>query len=977
MRKAPLAAAILAGIAASITFAAQAAQPAAAGKPVLLAAQAAGADAQDSKTKSDNKNEKGNKKPSEEKAKKLQTVSVTGTLLQSPEYQSMVPVQSINVETAAAAGNFTTADMIQTTSIALGSTQINNQFSGFIVEGGTGIQTIDLRGLGPGRTLVLLDGQRPGPAGTRGQTGAGFDLNVVPSVILKTIDIVKDSSSSIYGSDAIAGVVNLITKDKMEGTQIRTSFGVPAHGGAQQTSASIGTGFNFKNGHIVLAAQFQEQFPLANGGRSYLSCPQDRVWGQNGQRIDRKDFSVTGGTPLGGCSNLYANTIINAFNFSQRYVPSRDGSTVGPFAGYHPRPVPTPTYTNNPNGAYYEDQLNFPFALDEWVLNRNRNSSFYASSRFLFSNDIGWTNQFLYNHRQTNTRGFRQFFPIVYSSQYGGYYLPVMPYPSNNEVVVDWYYFRTQLDGWFGDSSWSWKVNATHSHNNGTYATTGIDARKSADLTDPANTATTLPIDYFDPGILNGQKMGQLVNAVGIYSKGRTTYDQSTLNAVFNGDLFSLPAGVVSAAAGVEYRHIKIDDEPSQASKNGWLWGSTSAQTTKGSDHVTEVFGEVGVPVLSDLPGVKSLNLDVSARGFKYQSVGKFDHVWKFGLNWAVSDHWRVRGTLGTAYRAPALYELYLGNQSSFVGQLSIDPCIQWGTSTNTFLRQNCAAAGIPSTYAGGSISATVLQGGGKGFLKPETSRAKTAGIVWSPSDNFGMALDYFDVKIQGEITTLTAGDIVFGCYGRPVYPNAFCNRLTRNGPNVSDPYAITQIRATYVNINNERTRGYDWQANYFKDFSFGRLSASAQVTYTLEDSQQLFSTAQASGFSTTNFVGYIGRPKTTGVADIRLKRGDWTYTWQGTFVGSTRNKDISNKFTYYGVPATRDIKAGWQFRHSVSVRYDQDSWGVLFGIRNVFDKKPDLVSSGVATRKGNVPLVASQYDWFGRTYFLRFNYKI
>lgn len=911
-----------------------------------------------------------------EKPQELKAVTVTGSLLRRPEYQTTVPIQTIDIKADIAAGQFSTAEMLQSTAVAAGSTQINNQFSGYLVGGGTGIQTINLRGLGSNRTLVLLDGQRPGPAGTRGQTGAGFDLNVVPSVILGRVEIVKDGSSSIYGSDAISGVVNLITKKRMDKTEINTSVSLPQHGGGQQYTASVGTGWNFDSGNVMVAAQFQEQKPLALKQRDYFKCPQDMVWGPDGKRIDRQDLSILQGSSLAGCNNLYANTIINYFDFRERYVPTTDGSTVGPFPGYAPRPYPTPTYADgNPNGAYYKDVLNYPFAGDQWVLNKNKNTSLYASSLFNFGS-VDWTNQFLYNHRDTRTQGFRQFFPTIAGP--GGYYLPIMPFPSNSDIKVDYYYLHTALDGGFGDSDWQWQVNAEHSRSDGTYATVGIDARVSGDLTLDANTLDTPPVDYYDPGFLSGSNMSQLVQAIGIYSKGRTTYDLSTVNAVANGPLFSLPAGDVNAAFGVEYRHRKINDQPSQASVNGWLWGSSSAQVTKGSDHVTEAFAELGVPLLSDLPLVKSLSIDLSGRQFKYSSVGKSDNVWKYGLNWQLNDMLRVRGTIGTSYRAPALYELYLGNQTGFQSQINIDPCIDYANSTNDFVRANCAAAGIPSDYQGGGASATVVQGGGKGVLQPETSRAKSLGIVFTPSDSTNLALDYFDYHIKGEIDTLDASSIVFGCYGRPIYPNSFCDLFDRNPPNAAaNPNQITEVRATYININSERTRGYDFQANYNREFSFGTLNANAQVTYTLEDSQQLFDSAAASGFSATNFVGYIGRPKTVGKADVSLKRGHWTYSWQGTYVSSTRNKDIAPTFTYYGVQgAGRDIRAGWQFRHSVSVGYDRDSWGVMFGIRNLFDKAPDLISSGVDSRTGNVPLNASQYDWYGRTFFLRANYK-
>ena len=323
--------------------------------------------------------------------KKLEAVTVTGTLLKRPEYQTIVPVQVVNIEADKAAGSFGTVDLLQSSAVAMGSTQINNQFSGFVVGGGTGIQTIDLRGLGANRTLVLLDGQRPGPAGVQGQTGSGFDLNVVPEVILQRVEIVKDGSSSIYGSDAIAGVVNLITKKRIDGTHLEAFYSVPQHGGGEQASASIATGFNFDKGNVVLAAQFQQQSPLALGDRDFLSCSQDRIWGTDGQRIDREDRSILQGTPYAGCNNLLQNEIISAGGL--RYVPSKDGSTIGPFPGMHP--AGRGTYANG-GQAWYEEVTNSPFNDQAWAINKNRNSSFYGSTHFMFG-DVTWDNQFLYN----------------------------------------------------------------------------------------------------------------------------------------------------------------------------------------------------------------------------------------------------------------------------------------------------------------------------------------------------------------------------------------------------------------------------------------------------------------------------------------------------------------------------------------------------------------------------------------------------
>ncbi|HET9836237.1 MAG TPA: TonB-dependent receptor [Rhodanobacteraceae bacterium] len=914
----------------------------------------------------------------------LQGVTVTGSLLKRPEYETTVPVQVVPIKADEAAGMFNVTNFVQSTAAAAGSTQINGQFGGFIIEGGTGVQPVDLRGLGAQRTLVLLDGQRPGPAGTRGQVN-NFDLNVIPRAIIGRIEIVKDGSSSIYGSDAIAGVVNLITKKRLDKTTMDFFVSAPEHDGGEQYQASIATGWNFNNGNVTLAAEVDRQQELKTGQRDFFNCTRDIVYGPDGQRVDRPaQWGVF--QDLAPCNNLLVATVIDPFS-GARYVPSGNGTTGpnSPVPGYHL--TQTSTYATTPT-PFGDQPTNFPQYGDTYAIDRNQSSTAYLASSFSFGS-VNWDTQLILNRRTTNDNEWRQFFPVVFndngwstadSSFYGGAgtshsgFEPVMLFPFNSKITVDYGYLRTGFSGGFGDSSWSWAINGSYSRSSGDYDTLAINAANSGDWNNPLNQITGRSlVNYFDPGFLDGSKVNELVGALGQFIHGNTVYKQQDVNAVANGNLFDLPAGPVSAAFGAEYRHYSIDDKPPPAT-----WGLTTAGETQGADHVSEVFGEIGVPIVKGVPGIESLALDLSGREFKYGSVGSSAHVWKYGLNWEPFPTFRVRGTIGTSYRAPGLFELYLANQTGFLSQLSVDPCINWGESSNTFIQTNCAAAGIPSNYAGNGGSALISQGGGAGFLKPETSRAKTLGFVWSPTfANLQVAVDYFDYNIRGEIATLGAGDIVTGCYNKPVYPNEFCTHFHRNPATGNDPFSITDIHATYININQQRDRGYDLQLNYANDFPFGRLTVDGEWTYTLEHIQQEFSSAAASGFGSTNFTGSIGNPYWVGIMDAALKRGNWTYSWQGFYTSATSDYRFAPTIiTYRGMPdVTQNLRMGAQLRHSVSVGYDQGKVGITFGIRNLFDATPPQISSGAPENLvGNTAIGATQYDWFGRTYFARLN---
>lgn len=905
----------------------------------------------------------------------LDRIQVTGSLIRRPDYETTSPVFTIEAEANQAQGQVNVGEFLQKSAIGAAETQISHQFGGFVVEGGTGVQTFSLRGLGANRTLVLLDGQRPGPAGTRGAVGA-FDLNVIPTAILQRAEIVKDGSSSIYGSDAVAGVVNLITKKNFDRPELTVTSRIPQHGGGEVFQASLANGWNFDNGSIVAAAEWYRHNELTRGDRDFLRCSEDLIKDADGNRIDRVDNSINAGTPLAGCNNLLHN-VIDDYDTGDRYVPTRDGSTIGPFPGYAPRE--NYTYAGG-NQASYQDPLNFAAFGNAHIINRQERKSAYVAADFAFGN-VNWKGQALFNRRETENFAWRQFFPVVEGPAGGDveYAMPVLPFHSPSKVKVDYIYVANKFDGLFSSTdSWGWQVNANYSRSSGDYSSLGINTAITGDLTEP-NGGDTPAADYFDPGYLNGSKTDELVRILGSWDHGKTTYDQGTINAVFSGELFQMPAGAVGSAFGLEYRTYKIDDQPGEMSRQGLLWGQSSATQTKGDDKVKEAFVELDFPLIKGVTGIESLNVNASGRVFKYDTVDGSDNVWKLGMNWQINPALRVRGTIGTSYRAPGLYELYLGNQSGFQNQTAIDPCIRWGESTNDQVRANCAAIGIPDNYtAAGNSSATIYESGGAGQLKPETSKAKSAGIVFTPAfANLSVAIDYFDYEVIDQITSLSGKQIVAGCYGAAVFPNNFCSLMERNPSTGPQANAITNVYAQYLNINKQRIRGWDMTLNWDHEFSYGKFGLETQVTYTLEDVSQLFDSAEASGLSDSDQLNYIGRPDLVANLGLTFKRGDWSWNWLTQYIGETSNRDLKEKVTYQGRPDSyRDITADARFYHTASVSYDQPDWQILVGVANVFDAKPPLVSTGAATRYGNTAAFATQYDLYGRTPYVRLKYK-
>ncbi|MEQ9434846.1 TonB-dependent receptor [Hyphomonas sp.] len=942
-------------------------------------------------------------------------IVVTGSLLARDNFASASPIQVITAEVATLEGLVDTAAILQGSSLASGSTQLNNTFQNFVTNGGIGAQTIDLRGCGDTRTLVLVDGKRPGPSGTRGSIAA-LDLNVVPQSIISRVEILKDGASTIYGSDAVCGVVNIITRDSVDGLELNGQLTRPFDSGGEQYGISAAYGFNIgDNAEFTLSAEYRLNEQLDTSERDYLDCGRDYVNDPNGGGlIDRQNFSATSIRPTDNCSNLYANTVLDIFAGGGRLVPSPEGTTQPTvygttIPGYRPR-VGTGFLSNGQ--PYYEDILDSAILDNQDFIPKNENISLFATADI----DIGgmtWDSEVLFSRRTTDVEGWRQFFPIIgsainiagnnpafgyindptYVSPANNIAQIVAPFPTTDSIEVDYTYLSSSLSGGFGSdfmADWSWKVDASYSQGEGKYGGSEILASRSgdwnldgvADVTGDGIPDALAPpsINFFDPGILSGTNAADLVAAIGGYQTGNTTYDQTTLTAVVGGDLFELPAGPLGLAIGAEYREFSIDDQPGALTRSGDIWGSSTAGPTVGSNNVTEMFAEVNVPIVKGLPLAEDVELSGSVRAFEYE-LGGSDSIYKVGLNWQITPIIRVRSSYGTSYRAPALFELFLEDQTGFQGQLAIDPCIDWGNSTNQNVRTNCAAAGIPDNYAGGGGSALITTSGGGADLRPETGDTFTAGIIWTPTfSDLNIAVDYYEVEIADQITGISGGQIVGGCYGTNTFPNDFCSRLVRNPAGAINEFSIVSVDAPILNVDSQSQSGIDLSVRYTSEFNFGTVTVDGNVNWSLERYINVFGSDFVSGIADNDFNGSIGYPSVVGDVSLRLDRGDWTYSWFTDFIGRQDNNrfdtdvDYNDPQPYFGLDGIYKVYTEAGFTHGMSVRWTGDSWTITGGIRNIFDEHPPQVSdiSGITQLSaGNTPLAATGYDIRGRRAFV------
>lgn len=947
--------------------------------------------------------------PEDEEATTVDEIVVTGSRIPTNEFTSASPVQVLTSERAEQRGLSDTAQLLQSSTLAAGSPQVNSTISSaFVTNGGPGAATISLRGLGANRTLVLLNGRRAGPAGTRGGVSS-FDLNVIPQSSIDRVDVLKDGASSIYGSDAVAGVVNLITERSRDGGEMSAFASAPLEGGGEQYNISGAWGKTFDRGYLNVSADFYRQEKLAAGEREYLICRNQYVFepGTN-NRADRIDPRT--GQPQ--CLDLtWGQIYVYGPDFSAlpgrlqfdydgdlgRYIPTRPADPA--LAARYPTGSPG-FYLVNYNAASNAVVNNLSeFAADESIIPETSRYTVFAEGAYEIGGGVEAYAEVLLNRRESRTDGYRQFWNYTYTRTGGD---PVTSFVGNNILsatpITDHSDSSQQVDyarvvgGLRGDlGGWQWDVFAQYSRSEGEYSSDVIlkDAVDSTSFKTASCVGTNLPIsgrrcidvDFTTPDFLAGRLTQAERDFLFDEETGVTIYEQAYVEGNIGGQIMDLPAGPLGAAFGFHLRRDEIEDTPGDITLAENAWGASAAGITAGTEDTREAYAELAVPLLRDLPLVQSLALSLSGRYTDTKTSGDAT-TYKVGLNWAINDAIRFRATHGTSFRAPALFELYLADQSSFVGQRSIDPCINLdariadGTLQATdLINVNCRSAagpggGVPGNYTGGNSSATIITGGGLGVLEAETSKATVLGVVVTPpNSNLSLAVDYFEIRIEDQVDTLTAAQILSACYTSENFPSdPLCRQFDRN---IST--GISEVRASFLNIAEQNNRGIDFTARWIHDFEFGTLTLDSQTTWTLETNESTFA-----GFP-TDFLGDIGSPELVGNFNASFTRGPWTGFWGFDWIGDQDNRSdrIRNGLSLFQTIDGRrtQLKANAEFTgfHSVSVAYEGSSWTLSGGVANLFDELPPFASAAAVGTTGN-SILSSQYQeaYYGRRAFLR-----
>ncbi len=1018
-------------------------------------------------------------------------IVVTGSRIRRDTFSAPQNIDVITRDDTILAGTRSTSDVLQSASITSGTSQISGSFLGYLSDNGQGANTVGLRGLGSSRTLVLLNGRRLAPAGVGPQLVAA-DLNVLPTAVVQRIEVLREGASSIYGSDAIAGVINVITDTSINGITLDAYTDQPLYAvNGAVFRGSITAGKTFSRGHIMGSFEYRNDQGLNLGSRPDTQCPRELAY-VNSHEVGQ---TVVGGTQLRcfpyqrGGGGLAAGSGVSNF-FPSAGKPIRASfpgyntgnyNIFGPPAGvafngndFNNRPqsprtvldstflTPLRTLTGYVNGSYELDALGDAELYGEALYVRRKTKQFgpdrpdWSGSRV---NNCGFGGSYCSNQKgqaveiigptfagiDLRPYGYpvSPFFPVSWSK--AGMY-QFYPFWSPNRIIetkqqVDFWRGNAGLRGNLGIGDWRYDGNVQLSHTKGRddrqtiiaqrltnvlvttpapsgtpgqYITTAIPGQLNAgqqftcasNVTNGAyNGGTCQPVNIFDPNVLVGgaitdEQFNYLYPWIN-YTK--TRYHQETFALNFDGSLFPLQGGEVKGAVGFEYRHDHIDDVPGPERQADQLLYYGVASETKGSDAVKEAFAEIDAPIFKDRPFFNALEVDASARYTDYRSYGH-QFTYHIGAQWAPIKALRFRGNYGTNFRAPNLYEQYVASQVGFYGN-SVDPCVNFAASTSpgSNIYKNCLteltatlgsqAAALAFNPPGGSIPVTTT--GGKGVLKAETAKTWGVGAVFTMPRriaDFSLAVDYFNVKVKGEVNTL--GNLILNfCYDSTTYPNnPYCAFIgpRKTVSQVTDPLqagSISGFQNPYLNIAQQNVRGIDFDARYATPLVGGQLIAQLQATRMLGQETEFYPGGGLNEYNGT--LGYPGNgagPKWTASLDARFKTGLFTFHWGVQYIGPQSSNATANSFylTDTGAVCTAgsagcfqahlDLHVPKYFEHTLSMQVLWPKVGQFtIGMNNVFNRKPPIISADTVNnfpRYGNF-FANGGYDYRGRSVFI------
>ncbi|MDT8409906.1 MAG: TonB-dependent receptor [Wenzhouxiangellaceae bacterium] len=955
----------------------------------------------------------------EEEGAELDRVQVTGSRIRRADTEGSKPILRISREDIENSGLTSLGRLLQELSIS--GSAINTGFNssgnfGFPSDGGgigAGSTQLNLRGLGSNRTLILVNGQRWVPGASASGVAAAVDLNTIPITSVESIEVLKDGASTIYGADAIAGVVNIITRSDFSGLEMNAYGGqfVDEEDGAQQ-QYDLSFGQTGERSQVFFNLSFTDQSDVEAGDRALSRFPVPGTGltrGSSGTPQGRFIFDIPGvADSFGGlCSPIDTNDD-GTPDASSCDVTTPRGSVF---------PGGVPQFPNDFIPFSNEERFNFaPFNL---VQTPSERISLWVEGRYDFMKggaaNISGYSRFLFNNRESTNRaapeplffgpgaGFgnaADFTNVDQTNPFNPFGItldatenfvllgrrPIEAGPRLFRQDVDTWYFNSGLQGDFvaANRMFNWDMNVVFSENEASQTKNGafrLDRLGQAlgpveDCVGALNGCVPLnlfggqqgdEVPRFNGG--GGSITQEMLDFIGFVQKDSSKQELFDFNLNFAGDLIELPAGWVGFAVGYEHRDQEGSFSPDPIVAAGDSNG-IPAQPTTGDFDVDSFYGEVVVPLLSEMPLARLLEVSGSVRVADFSTFGS-ETTAKVELRWQPFEQLLLRGTYSEGFRAPSIGELF-GSEARFDEVLN-DPC-----NTNNFpnlsadQQQTCMAEGVPQ---GGNIQTNTqisVTTGGNENLDAETADSYSAGFLYSATwvenipaiDVLDLGVSWYRHELDDAIRAVDAQFLLDECIRTG--DDSFCDNIERNATGT-----IAGFDNRLTNIGGIETEGWDFTVNVRgADTGFGRFGLDWNTTF-IDEFDEIVPSA-GGGFQALDRTGVefnnASIVEWRSNANFLWDLGSWSAVWTIQYIdsltescsdfldgtpdslanlGLCTNPEPTQLDGFGEVPTN---KLGSTTYHDVNLSYDTQIMGtgarVTIGAENLFDRDPPACRS-------------------------------
>lgn len=893
-------------------------------------------------------------------------IVVTGSRLASPALSQAAPLTVVSATDIAQTGKVAIEDILND------YPQLVPYTSGASNNPGGGEANIDLRGIGPERTLILVNSRRWIPA----DTSQVVDVNTIPAPLLERVDIVTGGRSAVYGSDAIAGVVNFVTKQDFEGVQGNASYRINEAGDGGTSEVSLLLGHNFADGraNVTLYGDYTRRKSVLQADRSYTK----ETYTDDGEggltaggsgTIPAGRFSINGTsykfTDGGGYSNYTSSDAYNYAPENYLQVPLKRKMLYGQ--------------------AHFDanDHLKF-YAEGAYVNSRVKNQ--LAPTPFTGTVTVQTDSPYLSSATQALLAG---------TDTDGDGYTSLSLYRRMTEVgdriSSDNIHSWRALGGVKGQITGDWDYDAYFSYAHTRFVETQYGNISRSRLLQALDTTydssgNLVCVDQSNGCVPANVFGSDTLSAAAVKFISVTTRNQSDVTeevadaSITNDRLFDLGWGGGSAglAFGFEWRREHGSYDPDAELSSGDVVGFNASDAVGGGYNVKEEFVEMDVPLLGDKPFIHKLGLTGAFRHSDYSSNAGSVNTFSVGGVYAPIRDVTLRAQYSTAVRNPTIYDLYAGASQGYYS--ATDPCTTAAATTNSSLAAQCEATGVPAdllgtAYDGGNAQ---IEGysGGNSTLKAEKSKTWTIGAVLQPRflPRFSLTVDYYRIKVNNYITTIGVTNLLRACYGDASngytpYDTSYCSALSRG----SD-YVITATN-TLENSGGLKTRGIDFEARYDQPLGFGLMGAEeSSLNFRLSGTRLMtyaFNPLVSVPDLVVNCVGKFGLTCGNPYAKWRLTgKVTWNtgpmslaLTWR--HLSPVHDDDDTTDYSVERIPAYNyfDMSASFNVMKTFT-------W--TLGINNIADKKPPIL--GDNQEQANT--YPSTYDVYGRAFFTSVSFK-